>query len=92
MDLATFRIQYPEFQTATDPLVSGKLAAAAQRLDAVIWGARFDQAHGLLTAHLLALSTHGQFARLQKDKDDTIYHKQYQELETQVCGLVFRVA
>lgn len=64
MDLAAFRVAFPEFRTAPDGLVSGKLANAAARLDAGRYGDTYEEAHGLLTAHLVAMSPFGSSLRL----------------------------
>jgi len=62
VNLAAFRARYPEFGTgaagtgASDALVTAALADAADTMDAAVWGTRYDQGHGLLTAHILSLA------------------------------------
>jgi hypothetical protein len=54
MNLATFRVQYPEFKSALDPFVQAFLDAAAREINPTELGEAYDNAHGLLTAHKLA--------------------------------------
>lgn len=67
MDLATFKVTYPELASAwasDDVLVTAKLADAVKNVDTSTFGGTYDQAHGLFAAHLICLSPGGQFARL----------------------------
>lgn len=91
MDRPTFRAQYPEYATAPDALVDAYLARATARVDAGVWGALKDEGIGLLTAHLLALAPNGQFARLQSNKGETTYGKEYDRLVIQVATMAYRV-
>ena len=88
---AAWRLRFPEFDSASDTLVDGFLAQAWRRIDEEVWGEKADDGHGLLTAHLLALSPHGQMARLtQKDvaKTTSTYGLEFGKLEEQVaCGI-----
>lgn len=67
MNLATFRIRFPEFRSAHDDLVNPALAAAALSTSAADWGTNYDEAHGLLAADLLANSPFGKNARLTEE-------------------------
>lgn len=88
MDLATFRVQYPEFVSAPDTLVNPALARAIGRVDVTVWGTWTDEAVGLLTAHLLAIAPNGTFARLVSKAGETVYQKQFNELMyASTCGL-----
>lgn len=80
MDLATFRAEYPEFATASDTLVEAKLARAEVQVDAAMYGDRYEQAHGLLTAHLICIAPGGQFARLVADNLKTTYGADFDDL------------
>ena len=60
LSLSAFRTRFPEFNPASDAMVSAKLAEAEDDLDTTVWGDQFDKGHGWLTAHLLAESGHGQ--------------------------------
>ena len=62
--LADFRVRHPEFKGASDALVTIKLADALLRLSPGLFGASFNEAHGWLTAHLLATTPWGMAARL----------------------------
>lgn len=88
MDLASFRIAYPELVTADDSLVTAKLADAARNVDATMFGDRFDQAQGLLAAHYVCLSPGGVVARLDPKTLAAMGATQGYELTT--YGLQFR--
>lgn len=92
IDLAGFRVAFPEFQTAPDYLVNGKLGLAALRIAPDVWGDRTNEGHGLLTAHLLALSPYGQQARLISKDGTTLYGVQYQKILEAVTCCLGRVA
>lgn len=92
IDLVGFRTGFPEFNTAPDYLVNSKLTLAAARLDAGVWGDRLSEGHGLLTAHLLALSPYGQANRLVAKDGTTTYGNQYDKLVEIVTCLLGRVA
>jgi hypothetical protein len=71
--LAAFRTRYPEFRTAPDPFVQAVLDSAATELNATEIGAPFDEAHGLLTAHKIAISPLGTNSRVLNDAGETTY-------------------
>jgi hypothetical protein len=87
VNLATFRDVFPEFGTsiapeATDEQIQAQLDFAAQSISASIFGGSYEQAHGLLAAHYIALAPGGQQARLDP--------KQVQQTETSTTyGLAF---
>lgn len=91
MDLATFRIQFPEFQFVDDSLVQAMLTAAALSVDVDVWGTKAGQGVGYLAAHKLALSPYGQAARLVAKDGSTTYETHYTDLVAQVSG-GFRIA
>jgi hypothetical protein len=64
LDEAAFRGRHPEFKGASSGLVQVKLADALKRLSPGLFGDSFDEAHGWLTAHLLATTPWGMAARL----------------------------
>jgi hypothetical protein len=85
VDITAFRVKYPEFASASeDTFVQVFLNAAAVRLNAAYWGDYYDQAHGLLTAHLLAIAPNGQFARLQSKDGNTTYNTDFEKLRSEV--------
>lgn len=60
MTLPEFLNRYPEFEDPDDTsLASACLAEAAAEIDSTVYGARFDEAHGALTAHKLWTSAFG---------------------------------
>lgn len=101
VDLSTFKQRYPEFRSCTDAQVLAALEATETQLPAgaleqsiAPWYGYADEAHGLLTAHTLALSPSGQSARLVPPRGagadwagQTTYHARYEQLRTEVtCG------
>lgn len=77
MTLAAFRIRYPEFSSASDALVQACLDEAEERS----LGGQ-TTAHGLLAAHLLAVSPVGRSIRTisnptTEDQETTIYWREY---------------
>lgn len=91
LDLAGFRALYPEFAKASSDLVQSRLDQATNRYDPDVWAERSDEAHGLQTAHLLAISPFGQAARLVSEKGRSTYLVEYERILPEVAGLIFRV-
>lgn len=86
MDLETFRSLHPEFDPLDDSIIEVKLSQAAERLDPAIYGQKYDQAHELLTAHLLVVSPFGQSARLEGDAEGTsLYWPEYERIRKLVA-------
>lgn len=84
MNLATFRVRYPEFRTAANELAQACLDEAAIETSSEEFGTAYDTAHGLLAAHKLARSPFGLMSRLDAASGDegkkTTYEKQLNEL------------
>lgn len=87
MNLAGFRDRFPEFKTAGDTMVTAFLAAAALQTSSD-WGTNYDEAHGLLTADLLANSPFGKNARLENDEKRTNYGALREALGRRVFGTI----
>ena len=90
LDATAFLAEYPEFtsvSTSAPGLLTAKLAAAAASIGNA-WGdlGLEDKGHGLLTAHLLALTPNGKPFRLQTDDADSTYGKQYRDLRVSVAA------
>jgi hypothetical protein len=85
-----FRAMFPEFASAEDELVTACLLRAETQIAPEIWLDQEDEGHGLLTAHILALSPNGQMARMTSD-GKTTYGTEYVKLREQVTALVMRV-
>lgn len=74
LDEAAFRLRYPEFKGVASGLITVKLADAVKRLSPAVFGAKYDEAHGCLTAHLLAGGAPwGVAARLKDGSGATCY-------------------
>lgn len=87
MDLAAFRAAFPEFANASDSLVETKLSEALAFVDSEIYGTSYNDAHGYMTAHLLTMSPKGRaLARLETDKEATIYLRSFEALRGLVNG------
>jgi hypothetical protein len=84
LDLASFRVLYPEMDRVADTLAQAKLDEAEGRIDPDYFGAgAVDQAHGLLSAHLIAISPAGRQARLVPEKaqgNSTTYYREYEAM------------
>jgi hypothetical protein len=87
LDAAAFVALHPEFRTCPGaPGVSGSLLVttltmAAARIDATVFGALTDEAHGWLAADLLACSPWGRNAKLAPEKGGpTMYAQKHREL------------
>lgn len=82
MDIATFKAEYPEFSTQSDPNIQGALNDAASRLAAAEWGDRYDLVVGLLAADSLWNSPFGATMRQdggdKSDKKANFYYEQYE--------------
>lgn len=80
MILAAFRSRFPEFEEGSDGIVQACLDAAATELNATEIGASFDEAHGLLAAHKLAISPFGRAARMLNDEGKSTYEVEFQNV------------
>lgn len=90
LNLAQFRLRFPEFKNAIDALVTETLARATAQIEPEVWGSLTDEGHGLLTAHLLAMAPNGQMARLQTEKGQSTYGTAYRQMREQVTALLSR--
>jgi hypothetical protein len=59
-----FLDRYREFETVDSVTLEATLAQAASRVSAEVYGSRYDEAHGLMVAHLLWSSPFGATLRL----------------------------
>jgi hypothetical protein len=85
LTLAQFRAIYPEFKAQSDPMVQGALDFAELRTDASIFGDFVNEAHGALTADILASRPSGREAKM-KDMTKTCYAEKREQLEALVAG------
>lgn len=91
MDLATFRITYPEFAPIIDDVyVQAKLDEAQRNLSATAWSDHFNDAHGMQTAHLLWSSPFGATMRL--DSGGELKKSRYQTLLQELAADVIDTA
>ncbi len=86
MNLETFVNRYPEFDRASSDLVQATLTETAARLSTEVFGARWDEAHGALTAHTLWASPFGVALRLDGDTPDgeSKYWKHFEKVRKEV--------
>ena len=92
MTEAEFKVSFPEFRsiwTNSDEMLTAYLSHAQHRIDCDVFGNKANQAHGLLTAHTLAVAPGGQMARLVSKEGDTTYGMQYRQIMREtVLGVV----
>lgn len=88
LTLEAFRSEYPDFQSTPDDFVQKYLDRAAKRIDPRIWGEKADEGHGLLAAHLMAISPSGLNSRMVSADGDSTYGKAFRVLEAQVTALL----
>lgn len=93
----TFLQSYPEFAEERRVLVAAKLAEAARRVSATVWGTWTDDGVALLTAHLLALTpypsawaTEGATKPVVTASGDTPYMVEFRRL-ARIVGTAARV-
>lgn len=88
MNISDFRTKYPEWNTAQpDAFVQAFLDEAARSISSDVAGDRYDDMHGLLTAHLLALSPHGRNSRLAAPANgQSVYWGRYQAIVFEVTA------
>ncbi len=67
LDLAAFQLRHPEFANVDSGLIQVALDDAAARLSASVFGDSINEAHSLLTSHILAMNPWGAAAQLKVD-------------------------
>lgn len=86
MTYDAFIVLYPAFTVVDETLVQAQLDEVALGLDATVYGARFDAAHGALTAHELFISPAGSSLRGESDNaDSSDYLKKFQKIRREVA-------
>lgn len=88
MTLGEFRIAYPTFANVGDPRVLAALADAANRVDASVFGAKADAAQGLLAAHLIQCDPGGEGSRLESDKLESTYGREFERIRKAATCLI----
>lgn len=93
IDSSSFLTDFPEFDSTPVKDINAKIAQAELQVDAKIWGTKADLGVGYLTAHLLAMSSNGQFARLvpakmKATREDalTTYEREYKRIMRMVAS------
>ena len=86
LDVASFLVRYPEFSAVGDAMIEARIADAAAKVNATVWGDELDHGQALWTAHLLSCSPAGQQARLVGDKTRTTYQAAYEEAATRLAA------
>lgn len=90
---AAFLVRFPEFGPAdTDfpGMVDATLAEAALAIGDQ-WGSKYDQVHGLETAHRLAISPFGKNAKLSTDTGKTTYGEQLHKMRVAATAILQRL-
>jgi gamma-glutamylcysteine synthetase len=78
VDADTFLARFPEFRTATN--IEEKLAEATRRTAPETFGELTEDAIGYMAAHLIAISPQGISQRLEDDKSETTYLKEWRAI------------
>ncbi len=91
MILAAFRVRFAEFETAGDPFVQAVLDEAETELNADEIGGAFDAAHGLLTAHKIAVSPYGVSARMLNEEGKSTYEVEFSAVMGRAIPGIFSV-
>ena len=81
----TFRDLFQEFRTVPDVTVQGYLDEAARRLSVTQLQGAYDEAHGNLTAHLIATSPAGVSSRMVNKDGTTTYSGRVDEIRKGFC-------
>jgi len=78
------KAEFPEFANTSSELIGYKLADAQRLVSGDVFGSLVDDAVKYYACHLIALSPHGEFARLVESTEpggaSTTYERQYQKL------------
>lgn len=77
---------FKEFDGIDTTVVDARLEEAKRRTPAAVWKTKTKDAQGWLAAHLLAISPHGQNARLANDKGESPYLAERQRMELEVAA------
>jgi hypothetical protein len=85
LDLAGFRVRFPEMANIPDARVQAALDDALIEFDQDLWGAKLAKGQGFLAAHDIACSPAGQNARLVDKTGSTTYYVKYRKLLNQVA-------
>lgn len=86
MNVDTFRARYPEFSSVATLTLQATLDEAALRLNKTVYGNRYDEAHGYITAHKLASSPMGQGARMTSKSGETVYLQNFRMIQREMAG------
>ena len=81
----SFRDLFQEMRTVPDVTVQGYLDMAARRLSVSELGSGYDEAHGNLTAHLIATSPAGVSSRMVNKDGTTTYSGRVDEIRLGFC-------
>ena len=79
LDVATFKVIFPEFTDAGDTMLALYIQDASQRVNPV-FGTLFDRAHAVMTARMLARTPFGQQARLVSKTGRSTYDDEWDNL------------
>lgn len=84
----SFRCMFQEFRLVPDVVCQSYLDQAAARLSAEVLGPAYDEAHGNLTAHLIAASPAGISLRLVRQDQTSTYSDKVDEIRDSFCHAV----
>lgn len=85
-DAASFKLRWPRFTDVSDDRVTAVLAEATNGCSATAFGARFDEAVGLLAAHKLSVDPFDQPTQPGADGSRSSYLEEWKRLARQCAG------
>lgn len=78
--VSSLQTRYPEFANVPSATVQAAIDDAALMIDSAFWGNKSDMGITALAAHYIAINPLGEFARLDKKREKTVYWMQYQQI------------
>ncbi len=95
MNKAAFLVRFPEFKSAEEDadmvgMIDATLAEAALSISDQ-FGSKYDEIHGLETAHRLAITPYGRTAKLSTETGATTYGKQLHCMRVALTALLQRL-
>lgn len=85
VSVQNFKDAFEEYRKTDEATVAAKIRFARQRIDAGVWGDKYDQGVMYLAAHLLAVAPAGQNTKLKPENAaKTVYWQEYERIRNTV--------
>lgn len=85
----SIRARFKELEETDATTLQATLDAAAEEIDATVFGTQAAEAHANLVAHKLASSAFGRDARLKTDDRKNVYGLEYERM-ARIAGTAYR--